>query len=69
MICLVSLILSIEARDYFLVMCTKVSIEKWRGGKKISNLAGHSEIVDMFLIFFLDSFEDLSYRLCNSSFS
>ena len=32
-------------------MCTRVSIAKWKGGKKISNLDGHSEIVDRFLIF------------------
>ena len=51
MICLVSLILSIGARDYFPVMCIKVSISKWKGGKKISNLVGYSEILDMFLIF------------------
>ena len=50
-------------------MCTKVSIGKWRDGKKISNLDGHSEIVDRFLIFFPDFFEDMSYRLCNTSFS
>ena len=51
-ICLVSLIISIETQDYFLVMCTRVSvITKWRGGKKISNLVGHSEIMDRFLIF------------------
>ena len=51
MICLVSLIFSIGEQDYFLVMCTRVSIPKWRGGKKISNLVGHSEIMDRFLFF------------------
>ena len=50
-ICLVSLILTIGAQDYFLVMCTRVSIVKWIGGKKISNLVRHSEIVDRFLMF------------------
>ena len=49
---LVSLMLSARSQDYFLVMCTKVSIAKQRGGKKISNLDGHSEIVDRFLIVF-----------------
>ena len=49
-ICLVSLILSIGERDYFLVMYTRVSITKWIGGKKISNLDGHSEMMDRFLI-------------------
>ena len=38
---LVSLMLSARSQDYFLVMCTK-----------ISNLDGHSEIVDRFLMFF-----------------
>ena len=51
-ISLVSLIISARARDYFPIMCTKVSIEKQRSGKKISNLNGHSEIVDRFFIFF-----------------
>ena len=36
---------------FFLVICTKVSIVKWRGGKKISNLDEHSEVVGRFLIF------------------
>ena len=49
--CLVSLILFVRAQDFFPIMCTKVSITKWRNGKKISNLDGHSEIIDMFLIF------------------
>ena len=34
----------------FPILCTKVSITKCRGGKKISNLDGHSEITDRFLI-------------------
>ena len=51
MICLVNLILSIGAQDYFLVMCISVSITKWIGRKKISNLVGHSEIVDRFFTF------------------
>ena len=50
MICLVSLIIFIRAPYYFLVMCTKVSIAKWRDGNKISNLDGYSEIVDKFHI-------------------
>ena len=37
-VCLVSLILSIGAQNYFLVMCTKVFITKWRGRNKLSNL-------------------------------
>ena len=53
LICLVSLIFSIRACNYFLIIYTRVSIAKWRGGKKISNLVGHSEIMDRFLIFSL----------------
>ena len=68
-ICLVSLILSVWALDYFPTMCTWVSISKWRDGKKISNFDGHSEIVERFLIFSPNSFKDMSYRLCNTSFS
>ena len=32
-------------------MCTRVSIAKWRGKKKTSNLDGHNEIMDRFIIF------------------
>ena len=49
-VCLVSWILFIRAHDYFPIMCTKDSITKWRGGKKISNFDSHSEINDWFLI-------------------
>ena len=47
----VSLNFSVAIQDYFPIMCTRISIAKWRGGKKISNLDEHSEIVDRFLIF------------------
>ena len=51
MICIVSLILFVGAQDFYLVMCTKVSIAKWRDGNKITNFDGHSEIMDRFMIF------------------
>ena len=58
-ICLVSLIFSVGAQDYAPIMCTKVFITKWRSGKKISNLDGHSEIVNRFLNFVLNFFGDV----------
>ena len=45
--------------DYFLVICTRVSIAKWKRGMKISNLDGYSEIVDRFLIF-----SQISLEIC-----